>query len=29
MFFELIRQRTADMEDLLIVLDEPFAGEYI
>jgi len=25
-FFELIRQRTADMEDLLIVLDEPFAG---
>lgn len=26
LFFELIRQRTANMEDLLIVLDEPFAG---
>jgi hypothetical protein len=26
LFFELIRQRTADMQDLLIVLDEPFAG---
>ena len=26
LFFELIRQRTAEMKDLLIVLDEPFAG---
>lgn len=26
LLFELVRQRTADMKDLLIVLDEPFAG---